>query len=322
MRYHFLRRRPQSPMFRWLQFSGRGWLDAQAPEVEGLLLLAGPGSAASRPVLRDGHGRELPLEILVPGPDLPENAERFLRLPEDRRWLNRIRWQMPVPQTLVLADETTGTTLALITPEVVFPDHLFALVQQAGGRFDNFVETGTLFGHTTLHASYWVDRVVTIELSRDLHAQAVAHLAHRPGVTCLQGNSGEVLPRVVPDLQGSTLFYLDAHWSGDASVNWEASKFKGYPVDTAQIPDAPSAGAAQVPLLDELACILEAHRGPACIVIDDWNTLGTRDLNFAGEDWSHIDRAEVLALMDAHPRSIDHHDDGPKRHIWQIAPLI
>lgn len=146
-----------------------------------------------------------------------------------------------------VVDAVTGDPLMRLVPEILFPGHVFALMEEArtgfvpGGfapdGFDTFIETGTLFGHTTLHASHWARRAVTIELSRELHAQAVAHLAHRGNVTCLQGNSADRLPGVIADHPGTAFYFLDAHWSGDADTAWDGSRFAGYPVDTARIDD-------------------------------------------------------------------------------------
>ncbi|MEQ5872641.1 hypothetical protein J4E08_22535 [Sagittula sp. NFXS13] len=326
MRYYFVSQTSQNPLFRWLNFPGkRAWLDLEDPRAEGLLLLAGSGAGAVRPVLHDPDGKPVALQISDPGEDLPDNAKWFLRQPEDQRWLKQVSFRFPGAVPLTLSCAATGQRLAVLTPGMGFPAHLFSLLQRAphgpDGRWCNFVETGTLFGHTTLHASYWADRVITIELSQTLHAEAVKHLAHRPNVTCLQGNSADVLAEVVPDLDGPSVFYLDAHWSGDSSVDWGSSKFNGYPIDTARAKLGESEGARQVPLMEELTCILDDHRDAATIVIDDWHTVGTRDLNFAGEDWTHLDRDALLSLMDGHARSLSHSDDGPNRHVWHIGPL-
>jgi hypothetical protein len=114
-----------------------------------------------------------------------------------------------------------------------------------------------------------------------------AHLSH---VHCHHGDSSEVLPQLVPELEGTVLFYLDAHWSGDSSTAW--LRFRGYGVDTAR---------SRVPLLEELACIVRLCRGACVVYIDDMDKFdsegrGLRDQGFVGEDWSHL---TVKALHDA-----------------------
>ncbi|SEP00377.1 hypothetical protein SAMN04490248_11922 [Salinihabitans flavidus] len=326
MRYHVMKVQNLSPLFRGLRLSGKQWLDRQAPGFTGTLRLLGPEAGAITPVLRDRTGAVI--ECAWQHPDPPDPGDlAILRQPPENRLLLQGRFEFPEVGPLEIVDSTTDTILATLTPGIAFPDHIFDLLEEtrlsgfAPLGFANFVETGTLFGHTTLHASYWFDHVTTIELSEVLHAQALKHLAHRPNVTCLQGNSAERLPEVIAGLEGASFFFLDAHWSGDNSVDWGASNFKGYPAETARIED-PSLpeGERQVPLLSELRAIAEGHTGAALVLIDDWQTPGLKDANFAGEDWSHIDPARLIDWMAAHPRTHAHFRASWNRYVWQLDP--
>ena len=248
-------------------------------------------------------------------------------------------FEFPGARPVRLIDRRDGTELAVLEPQIVYPEFVFALLQEMQARgfptagsdggsgggpdsgFTNFIETGTLFGHTTLHASYWFDRVFTIELSQDLHAQAQRHLAHRRNVTCLQGNSGDRLPEVIAQLKGPSMFFLDAHWSGDNSVDWENSKFGGYPVETARLDDPTlSEGERQVPLLHELEAIAADHTDAAMVLIDDWQNPGLKGASFVGEDWSHIDPDRLVAWMAGHARTADHFQASWNRYVWLLNP--
>lgn len=323
MRFLLFRQVPKDSRFRWFRLLGHeGWVDMRTGAVHGLLVLFGPGAGALRLGLRDAHGADVPLEVTPAGASgarLPENAGFFLSKPQAERQVVELRFALPDDRPLVLTGD--GATLAEFRTGLAFPEHVFALVRRFPGRYAQFVETGTLFGHTALHASHWFDHVTTIELSPELHAMAVESLAYRPNILCLQGNSGVLLERVIDGLAGApTLFFLDAHFSGDAATDWGASTFTGYPVDTARIDDPGlSESERQVPLLHELRLIAERHAGEALVLIDDWLSPGRRDAQFAGEDWSGIDPAALLAWMAAHPRTLEHYADGVQRHVWRLA---
>src|SRR2546421_5711071 len=83
------------------------------------------------------------------------------------------------------------------------------------------VETGTLFGDTILATRRHFDRVYSIELSPELHANAKRRLRRFRNVTLLQGDSAEVLPELLEDLEEPCLFWLDAHYSGGVSARGE-----------------------------------------------------------------------------------------------------
>lgn len=324
MRFHVISQIIRSPLLRRVRWSGTGFLDREAPRKTATLWLLGDGAAAVRPVLRDRRGAVVPSSWAEPAQPDPADAP-LLRQPAEKRQLLEAAFDFPEAGSLMLEDGATGTLLAQFTPEVRSPLHIFGLLQEtqlsgfAPGGYANFVETGTLFGHTTLHASYWFDRVTTIELSEALHAQAVRTTAHRPNVTCLHGNSGDRLPEVIAGLRGPTFFFLDAHWSGDNTVDWDNSTWRGYPVETARIDDpALSSSEQQVPLLSELRAIVEGHPDKALVLIDDWQTPGMKDANFAGEDWSHIDPEALIGWMAAHPRTHDHFPAGWNRYVWLV----
>ena len=127
-----------------------------------------------------------------------------------------------------------------------------------------FVETGTLFGDTVEAMRPNFQRVVSIELSEELAAKARARFAGCGNVTILQGDSGQLLPRVLEALTGPALFWLDGHYSGDFQ-----SKTRGF-VRTAR-------GELQTPVVQELASIL-ADDKPHVVLIDDARLFdGTND---------------------------------------------
>ena len=167
---------------------------------------------------------------------------------------------------------------------------------------DVAVETGTCLGESTARLAAAFGEVHTIELADEIYLRAKERFAHLPHVHCHLGDSSQVLIALTPLLSGTVLFYLDAHWSGDASTVW--GRFQGYGVDTAR---------SKVPLLEELEVIVTLCRGPCVVYIDDMDKFdehgnGRRDFAFEGEDWSHLTVASLYNAVA--PRLVDVHNFG------------
>jgi glycosyltransferase involved in cell wall biosynthesis len=78
---------------------------------------------------------------------------------------------------------------------------------------NEFIETGTFKGDAAAEMGLLFDRVVTIELSEALAADAVNRFNENPKILVLQGNSADKLHELRPDLERiSALYWLDAHW--------------------------------------------------------------------------------------------------------------
>lgn len=165
-----------------------------------------------------------------------------------------------------------------------------------------FVETGTLYGNSTSIAAPYFDHIYTIELDMALYTKASARFRHTPNVQCIYGDSKEVLPNLLPTLPKSgAVFYLDAHWSGDHTVDWEHSLWKGCNTNTAYAGISPSPE-NQVPLLGELTSIVAHYPGPAVVYVDDMDKFdkdgnGTSNFKFVGEDWTHLSVALLKSAV-------------------------
>jgi hypothetical protein len=77
-----------------------------------------------------------------------------------------------------------------------------------------FIETGTFLGSTAKIVAELGYKVITIELSADLHARARAVLEPL-GVTCLIGDSGVLLKQALASVrpQSNVFLWLDGHYS-------------------------------------------------------------------------------------------------------------
>lgn len=161
--------------------------------------------------------------------------------------------------------------------EFGLPHNLVADLSRALG-ITVAIETGTYRGDSARKLSETVQRVVSIELSEDLHEAAKDTLADLVNVTLLHGSSADVLPRVVADLDGPAIYWLDGHWCGEAGTR----------------SDGP-----QCPVMEEIAAIdAGEHAARSCILIDDARLhLGPPPPPFRREDWPTI--AEVVDKLRA-----------------------
>jgi hypothetical protein len=166
------------------------------------------------------------------------------------------------------------------------------------------VETGTCLGYSTARIAQVFPTVYTIELNPELHRAAQHKFGNDPNIVCIEGESSEELGKLLPTLASPAVFYLDAHWSGDARVDWPGSAWQGYGVPTGhrrcddggELPSSRE----QVPLLEEIRTIL--HFPHACVIyVDDMDKFapdgkGRTDKGFRGEDWSHLDWFAIVEM--------------------------
>jgi len=166
------------------------------------------------------------------------------------------------------------------------------------------VETGTCLGYSTAVVAKVFRSVYTVELDPALCQAAKRQFAATPNIVCIQGESSERLAELLPTLTAPAVFYLDAHWSGDARVDWPASAWCGYGVATGHrscgddglLPSSRE----QSPLLEEIRAILRYPH--ACVIyVDDMDKFssggqGLADKGFKGEDWSHLDWFEIVEM--------------------------
>jgi hypothetical protein len=185
------------------------------------------------------------------------------------------------------------------------------------------VETGTLFGDSTAKIAQHFKEVHTIELNEQLHLNAADRFAGT-SVNVHFGNSSDVLARLVPLLQAPTIFYLDAHWSGDTKTDWGRSSWKGYhkgTIDTAFVGNEPTSE-AQVPLAEELKIIVSKFQHKCIIYIDDMDKfggpsrLGLKDKSFVGEDWSHLSVALLKEIVEPRLLSWDEVSVGKEQQLF------
>jgi hypothetical protein len=101
------------------------------------------------------------------------------------------------------------------------PPHLVkqSVVKEYAKRFsvETLVETGTYLGFMVRATKDTFRRIYSIELEETLYRRAVKKFSGFNHVTILQGDSGEVLSRLLETLGEPCLFWLDAHHSSGAT---------------------------------------------------------------------------------------------------------
>lgn len=80
------------------------------------------------------------------------------------------------------------------------------------------IETGTFRGDTVMALRRDFDRIVSVELSPELHAKAARRARHECNIELLLGDSADVIPGVLATLHEPALFWLDAHYSGTGTA--------------------------------------------------------------------------------------------------------
>lgn len=121
------------------------------------------------------------------------------------------------------------------------PDFKQQLVRMKARQFGTkiLVETGTSQGDMIFATLGTFDTIYSIELGKESFAAARLRFARHRKVRLRQGNSASELSRILEELQEPTLFWLDAHYSGDGTaradvdtpISEELSAIAKHPVD-------------------------------------------------------------------------------------------
>lgn len=151
---------------------------------------------------------------------------------------------------------------------------------QEAYQFKFFVETGTYLGDMVEVQKNQFERVISIELGKELYEKAVLRFQNDPQVTLLQGDSGALLKDVVADLDEAALFWLDGHYS--AGITAKSDK--------------------NTPIVEELKTIFRSPLAHG-ILIDDARHFTGKD------DYPSIDEIAFLIKEYSPERKVEVADD-------------
>ncbi len=135
-------------------------------------------------------------------------------------------------------------------------------LQQISKAFspDYFIESGTYDGGTARNASPFFKEVHTIELYEPMFQKTKLQLRSFTNIKTYHGSSPEVFHKILPQLKGTVIFWLDAHYSGQG---------------TALSFDNPSNQNAVTAIRQELEAIRKHNSSDCIILIDDMRGFGT-----------------------------------------------
>lgn len=111
-----------------------------------------------------------------------------------------------------------------------------------------FIETGTYKGRMVYAVMPYVKEIYSIELDKALFQNAQKRFNGYNKIHILQGQSNNILPTILNNVDGACLFWLDAHFSGGSTAK----------------------GDSDTPIMQEIECILNHDRvSEHIILIDD-----------------------------------------------------
>ncbi len=131
------------------------------------------------------------------------------------------------------------------------PPHLFKqkIIIEYAKKYSIHVliETGTYLGEMVDATKNTFDRIISIELDRVLYENAKKKFSGLNSISIIQGDSGEMLPAILSELNEPTLFWLDGHYSGGVTARSEL----------------------ETPIVRELELLLNHHIAEHVVLIDD-----------------------------------------------------
>jgi|TARA_Y100000034_G_scaffold100007_1_gene123105 hypothetical protein len=163
-----------------------------------------------------------------------------------------------------------------------------------------FVETGTHVGDTIFSMERLFKHLHTIELQENLYnftskayndrdfavsigwEQNYDSLEHNK-IDFYLGDSAKRIKDVIKKLDDNTMFFLDAHWSGNVIANFGEGLTK-----TNFVKDK------ETPLKEEIEYIKNKFKHKAIIIIDDCRLLGGQQYG----NWKNITHKSILEILD------------------------
>lgn len=131
-----------------------------------------------------------------------------------------------------------------------------------------FVESGTYKGDSAYLASRHFNKVITIDICKELYDESFDRLKKYSNIQCILGDSVDVLKQddIYQHYKQGGVFFLDGHISGH-----DSSFSSNHPV----------------PLLNELKILSSKPLGPSVIIVDDVRL-------WSQGDWCHVNRKNIM----------------------------
>jgi hypothetical protein len=149
------------------------------------------------------------------------------------------------------------------------------LLQCEYKQFTTFIETGTYLGDTIFSLEPYFKKLYTIEIKEEFYKRAKDKYTGEK-INFFLGDSSDVLPLLLNNVQEKSIFFLDGHWSAG---------------DTGR-------GKKDCPLYEELITINLLHKKEAIIIIDDIRLVG-KGPNIGNQlcNWEDININKMLEIF-------------------------
>jgi hypothetical protein len=161
-------------------------------------------------------------------------------------------------------------------------------------RPDILIETGTFKGDMIYAMRNRFREIFSIELSKHYWEKAKRRFKNYPQIQLVQGDSAELLPRLLSAISKPCLFWLDGHYSADLTAK----------------------GALETPIIREMTAILDHSVKDHIVLVDDARCFdGSHDYptvekfrEFVAKhrpDWSFTVAEDVIRIHSSRALSIE-----------------
>ena len=88
-------------------------------------------------------------------------------------------------------------------------------------NYNILIETGTYLGEMVDAQKLWFNKIISIELDKNLYNLAVKKFQKNNKIQILNGDSGIIMSTIVNELNEEAIFWLDGHYSGGITAKGE-----------------------------------------------------------------------------------------------------